>query len=209
MTSTKPLSKPGGLQLKIIMHLLNTPKQNIVQIQTGIGSKYHSAISRAVKSLSGEDIVKEIDTDKPERGPIVSLYGLTLWSFWNILLKLEPVGEDAIKYLSAYVKIYPEIEYALNYFKALEKIAPKEGISEEWLRTYALLRRYNYSQDMSERMCKVYAYNRLGFTRLMPFLEEHQGKEGREAYEKELKEYGSEIIEWINRDYKEFVEKKI
>jgi len=203
---TKGETPPQYLRMQIIEYLAKHPNQKIKDIQKGTGNEFHSAISRAIKSLKSEeaDLVKETSTDKPERGPRVSQYSLTQSAFYQVLVNYTLTSEEIIQCLTSYSKIYSEINTPLKYFKALETVAPKEGISLGWLRTYALLSKHEYPDGLIEKMCETYAYDRLGAERILPFIKAYQGPDAAEQYKKKLREMGSEAWDKIKKDYEEF-----
>jgi hypothetical protein len=120
----KSLSKPFELQKKIISYLAEKPAQTIVQIQIGVKSNYHSAISRAIGELFEANLVKPISETTPLRGPNVKLWGLT---FWGVFKSFEE-NIDTVKTFLNYEAYYTDLKWLRVCFQILE-----EEIGDKWV----------------------------------------------------------------------------
>jgi len=190
MLNTKPQSKPRGLQVKIMRHLADHPAQTIVKIQTGVGSNYHSAISRAVKGLAAEGAVTPLEQAKLERGPPVNLWGLSLHGFLEVIYYWGIKTEDVKRYCHAYKDIYPFAEGFFRFINAFEAVSPEKDFTAKYIHTMLLLKKYNYNPDTIKSMMDGYMIAELGFEKVREFFKVFDGEE----YDEELDNLLLEVL---------------
>jgi len=182
--SKKPLSRPHGLQTKIMKHLAENPAQTVVQIQTGIGNNYHSAISRSLKGLVAEGAVTSIRKKKLARGAPVNLWGLSLNGLTEVIFWWGNKTEDIKKHCRAYKDVYPAAEGFLSFIRALETVSPEKDIASGYIHALILLKKHQYDKKIIESMLHGYMSAELGLDKSMEFFKILDGDDYNEDFDK-------------------------